>query len=120
MIKAVSVGKCRFKKKKPLFLLELILHKTCNFRRLRGVKSEDSKYQLDLDSLQVTEQSLDVDVLNSAANVKFKLTLTALVEDTFRILIDEVAPLHPRFRLEQALDGEPELARYNRSNKFVQ
>lgn len=87
------------------------MHKTCNFRRLRAVKPEDSKYQLDLESLQVTEQSLDVDLLNTAENVKFKLTLTALAEDTFRILIDEVAPLHPRFRVDQALDGEPELAR---------
>lgn len=59
----------------------------------------------------MTEQFLDVDLLNTAANVKFELTLTALAEDTFRILIDEAAPLHPRFRVEQALDGEPELAR---------
>lgn len=80
-------------------------------RRLRGIKPDGSKYKLDLDSLQITDSSLDVNLINTANDAKFKLTLTALVEDTFRILIDEINPIHPRYRVEQSLDGEPQAVR---------
>lgn len=35
------------------------------------------------------------------------MRLSALVDGTFRVEIDEVDPLYPRYRTQLALDGEP-------------
>lgn len=78
------------------------------FRRLRNIKPGESKYQLLLDTLKVSEQSLEATLVNTEANANFKFILTALVDNSFRIVADEVKPLYPRYRVEQSLAGEPQ------------
>lgn len=80
------------------------------FRRLRSVKPEETKYELNLNSLQVNENSVETELLNVVQNAKFKLTLTALAGDAFRVFIEEVDPLHPRYVVQESLAGELELA----------
>lgn len=79
------------------------------FRRLRNIKPEGTKYQLDLDNIQISEHSLEATLINTQANVNFKFTLTALVDNSFRIIVDEVSPLYSRYRVEESLAGEPKV-----------
>lgn len=81
------------------------------FRRLRGVKAGESKYELNFDSLQLSEHSVEADLINAEAGVKFKFLLSAIVGNTFRIFVDENSSLHKRYRVEGVLDGEPQVAR---------
>ncbi|KAF2893060.1 hypothetical protein ILUMI_13106 [Ignelater luminosus] len=89
--------------------------KTCEqssfCRRLRGVKPGESKYELNLGSLQVSDTTIEAELVNKEADVTFKFVLTALVDNTFRVVVDEVKPLHPRYKVEGALDGEPQVSK---------
>lgn len=80
------------------------------YRRLRSIKAEDQKYHLNLDSLQVNDHSLEVELNNANAEAKFKLIFTALDGDTFRVFIDEVNPLFPRYVVRESLAAEPQIA----------
>ncbi|KAJ8979097.1 hypothetical protein NQ317_019626 [Molorchus minor] len=68
-------------------------------RRLRGVKPDECKYELDLESLQATENSLDAKLINIEAGAEFKFSLTAIAGGIFRIQVDETNPLHPRLEV---------------------
>lgn len=74
------------------------------------MKSDEQRYRLNFDSLQVNENSLEAELVNIKADTKFKLSLTALEGDTFRVFIDEVNPLFPRYVVHESLAGEPQIA----------
>lgn len=80
-------------------------------RRLRGQQSGASKYELDLSTLQLTEHSVEANLINTDAGVTLKFSLIALEDSTFRIYADEIRPLHPRYKVEGALNGEPQVSR---------
>lgn len=80
-------------------------------RRLRGQQSGASKYELDLSTLQLTEHSVDANLINTDTGVTLKFSLIALEDSTFRIYADEIRPLHPRYKVEGALNGEPQVSR---------
>lgn len=80
-------------------------------RRLRGKEPENTKYALNLDTLQISDHSVDSELVNTEAGATFKFSLIALAGSTFRILVDEIKPLHPRYRVEGILDGEPQVAK---------
>lgn len=86
-------------------------------RRLRSISPENTKYTLDLNTLQVSDSYLDINLLNAGNNVKFKLTLTTLAGDMFRLIVDEINPLHPRYRVQGALKDEPQVARLEVLNR---
>lgn len=80
-----------------------------NFRRCRNIKPDNSPYVLNLASLQVSESEIDVELVNlEAKDAKFKLTLTSLVGNTFRIFANEISPLHPRHVNDIALEKPPQ------------
>ncbi|CAG9763272.1 unnamed protein product [Ceutorhynchus assimilis] len=88
--------------------------KTCEqssfCRRLRKYEPGNSVYHLDLSSLQVNENSIEASLVNSevpAANLK--LHLQAVVGNIFRVTVDEVNGLHPRYKPQFALNGEPQV-----------
>lgn len=58
----------------------------------------------------MNEHSLEAELVNTKVEAKFKLTLTALEGDTFRVFIDEVNPLFPRYVVHESLVGEPQIA----------
>lgn len=107
-----------------LFLLGLVLSatavdknnfKTCEqssfCRRLRGINEGDSKYVLDLESLQVNDDSVEAKLINTEANIPFKFLLTAISGNIFRLQVDEANPLYPRYRPQNALKGEPQVTK---------
>ncbi|XP_035450853.2 neutral alpha-glucosidase AB isoform X1 [Spodoptera frugiperda] len=92
--------------------------KTCDqsgfCKRLRGFKPEKSEYSLNLDTVLVHGNvlSAEVDTVDTTAQERkvlwhYAMRLSALVDGTFRVEIDEVDPLYPRYRTQLALDGEP-------------
>lgn len=80
-------------------------------RRLRGIKEGGSKYTLDLETLQAGDDSVEAKLINTEADVPFKLSLTAISGDIFRLQIDEANPLYPRYRPRNALKGEPQVTK---------
>ncbi|XP_030378135.1 neutral alpha-glucosidase AB [Scaptodrosophila lebanonensis] len=89
--------------------------KTCEqssfCKRSRKVQSSGSKYALVEGSLNTYSDSLTAELVNKENNHKFSLKLEALVGSSFRLQIDEKEPLRPRYRVEHALKGQPELGR---------
>ncbi|KAG5872523.1 hypothetical protein JTB14_004397 [Gonioctena quinquepunctata] len=89
--------------------------KTCDqssfCRRLRNVKPDDSKYELDLSSLQVSEHTIEAKLKNLDAGAEFKFSLTAISGNIFRLQVDETNPLYPRYRPQYALNREPQVSK---------
>ncbi|CAG9861083.1 unnamed protein product [Phyllotreta striolata] len=87
--------------------------KTCEqssfCRRLRGMTAGESKYKLDLNSLQISDNSIEANLLNG--DVKLKFTLTAINGNIFRIQVDEANPLYKRYKPQFALKGEPQVSK---------
>ncbi|XP_050680339.1 neutral alpha-glucosidase AB [Leptidea sinapis] len=92
--------------------------KTCEqsgfCKRLRNLKPEKSQYSLNLDSVFVHGNVLSAEVItvnhdteNKNVLWHYALKLSALVDGTFRVEIDEAEPLYPRYRTQLSLDGEP-------------
>lgn len=81
------------------------------YRRLRGLTNNELRYKLDLNTLQVTEHSVEADLINTENNVILKFTLNAIAGNTFRVLVDEKEPLYPRYKVTVAFQKEPQLAR---------
>lgn len=75
------------------------------------MKPDVPKYFLNLESLEVSDHSIKADLVNTEANVNLQFILTTLEDNTFRVLVDEYKPLHPRYHVEGALDGEPQVAK---------
>lgn len=68
-------------------------------------------YVLNLDTLHVSDNAIEADLKNTDAEADFRFTLTSLAGNIFRVLIDEVKPLHPRYQVQGALNGEPQVAK---------
>ncbi|XP_068624304.1 neutral alpha-glucosidase AB [Battus philenor] len=92
--------------------------KTCEqsgfCKRLRPFKPEKSQYTLNLDTVIVHGNVLSAEVTTVKTEAEKKITLwhyalrlSALVDGTFRIELDEAEPLYPRYRTQLALNGEP-------------
>ncbi|XP_072933966.1 neutral alpha-glucosidase AB [Epargyreus clarus] len=92
--------------------------KTCEqsgfCKRLRPLKPEKSQYVLNLDTVIVHGNSLSAEVVTVDQESEKKpvlwhyaLKLSALVDGTFHVELDEADPLYPRYRTQKALDGEP-------------
>ena len=61
--------------------------------------------------MKILDNSVEAELVNAEAAVKLQFSLFAVAGDIFRVTVDEVKPLHPRYRVEGGLDGEPRLAR---------
>nr|CAD7567836.1 unnamed protein product [Timema californicum] len=80
-------------------------------RRCRGVEPGKSPYELQLNTLRVEDSSVEAILINTNNLVQFKFQLFALLDATFRMKINELAPLKPRYEVQYALVGEPSLAK---------
>lgn len=82
------------------------------YRRLREAKSETAKYVLNLETLAVSDNFVEAELKNTEVDVTFELVLTSLSKSIFRVFINEIKPLHPRYEVEGALATEPQVAKY--------
>lgn len=106
MNKAVFVGELTVQLALQIYL------QISNFRRLRNIKDSETKYELNLNSFQVSENGIEVELLNNKVkDHSFKLSLTAIKGNIFRLQVDEVNALHNRYRPQYALNGDPQVAK---------
>lgn len=75
------------------------------YRRCRKVQPGNSQFQLVPGTLNSYSNSITADVINNENNHLFALKLEALKDNTFHLLVDEKAPLRPRYRVTDALKG---------------
>lgn len=73
--------------------------------RIRYRESADL-FKLDVQSLNIKDTSVEVNLVNNTNNNQLTFVLTALADETFRVEIDD--PDYPRYRVKDALDGAPE------------
>lgn len=66
-----------------------------------------SSFELQLDSLQVSESQVVGDLVNADNGVHFRLVLTALTDARWRLEVDEARPTFNRYRPQVSLQGEP-------------
>lgn len=88
--------------------------KTCSqsgfCQRCRGLKGGETPFVLDPATLHLSPTAVESLLVNTHNGVKFKLELFGLVDNTFRIKINEAFPLKPRFEVPLVLVSEPEQA----------
>ncbi|CRL04690.1 CLUMA_CG017754, isoform A [Clunio marinus] len=86
------------------------LFKTCGqssfCRRCRNV-SGPSNYVFVQGTLAVDKNSATVEIQNTQNFHIFTLKISGLMDNTFRVEMDEKSPLSPRFRVTEALQQEP-------------
>lgn len=94
-----------------LFYLYYTLFLICFIccRRCRRVQPGRSSYELQLDTLSnVDSSSVTAELINADNGVRFQMLLAVLKDNTFRLQIDEVVPLRPRYRDIYSLEKDPE------------
>nr|ALX00045.1 neutral alpha-glucosidase ab-like protein [Melanoplus sanguinipes] len=80
-------------------------------KRCRAVEPDKSVYILHLNTLRVEDSVVSAKIQNTQNLVEFKFELYALSGATFRMKINELSPLKPRYEVEHVLAGEPQLER---------
>ncbi|XP_053553897.1 neutral alpha-glucosidase C isoform X2 [Bombina bombina] len=85
--------------------------KTCNqiefYRRQKLLQPGQSLYQAQLDTLTIDENSATFQILHQATKVPLQVCIIALEGDIFRIKINEVSPLKPRYEVADVLVRKP-------------
>ncbi|XP_049774510.1 neutral alpha-glucosidase AB [Schistocerca cancellata] len=80
-------------------------------KRCRAVEPDKSVYVLHLNTLKIEDSVVSAEIQNTQNLVKFKFELFSLSDATFRMKINELSPLKPRYEVEHVLVGEPQLER---------
>ena len=82
---------------------------TFSYSRNRKQSAGETPYRVDPSSVRNLEEfGCQMEVVSSLTDKRLTMDVTALEGNMFRIRIDEKDPLQPRYRVEGALDGEPE------------
>lgn len=86
--------------------------KTCSqsgfCKRNRAMSTNQSPYELLTDTVSVKPTSVEAHLVNRKNGVLFKFIISALVDNTLRLQVEELNPLRPRYHPTEALAGEPE------------
>ena len=86
----------------------------CYFsRRQRATQLGNSPWEILLDSLNSTINSLQVQVISSRSQARLQLHLIALADSTLHLQLDEINPIKLRYRAQDSLSGSPQLSRYS-------
>uniref|UniRef100_UPI00398F29BD neutral alpha-glucosidase AB-like n=1 Tax=Pristiophorus japonicus TaxID=55135 RepID=UPI00398F29BD len=85
--------------------------KTCEqsafCKRQRNVKAENSPYRALLNSLEVTEKSIKLQLINEVNKVPLLLEVYGLQGNMTRIKINELNPVKPRYEVQDVLIHDP-------------
>lgn len=82
------------------------------FRRQRATQPGNSPWEVLLDSLNSTINSLQVQVINTRTQARLQLELIALADSTLHLQLDELNPIRLRYRARESLTGSPQLSRF--------
>eukprot|EP00117_Sycon_ciliatum_P017449 scpid32873/ scgid16435/ Neutral alpha-glucosidase AB; Alpha-glucosidase 2; Glucosidase II subunit alpha len=86
--------------------------KTCSessfCKRNRDLEPKDSRFHVVPGTINIGSDRVTFELLNDEAS--FVGEVITLVDNTARLMINEKAPLHPRYVVKDSLDGEPKTA----------
>ena len=86
-------------------------------RRNRGLSpGEESSYYVDPASVRIEESGCKMDLLNRETNVALTVEIYSLVDNGFRLKMNEKTPIRKRYEVEGSLVKEPEMERCVRGN----
>lgn len=95
--------------------------KTCDessfCKRQRSLRPGLSPYRALLDSLQLGPDGLTVQLVHEVTKVVLVLELQGLQKNMTRFRLDELQPLHPRYRVSDVLVADPAPARLSVSGR---
>ncbi|ESO91975.1 hypothetical protein LOTGIDRAFT_217135 [Lottia gigantea] len=97
--------------------------KTCEqssfCKRQRAYQPAQSPYVALEDSLKITSNTIDIQLLNKDNNVRFLLTIFGLQDNMFRIKMNELSPIKERYEIPvgDALKEEPAQQKINFAGK---
>ncbi|XP_074861552.1 neutral alpha-glucosidase AB isoform X2 [Carettochelys insculpta] len=94
-----------------VFAVDRSNFKTCDqssfCKRQRSIKPGSSPYRALLESLQLTQDSMKLQLVNEVTKVPLLLELYGLQGNTTRIKINELSPLRPRYEVPDVLARDP-------------
>jgi alpha 1,3-glucosidase len=67
-------------------------------------------YELLLNTVTHNDSTLYVELYNKDTGIFYKVELTSLKNDLFRLHINEKSPLYPRYEVEYALQNHPQVS----------
>ena len=80
-------------------------------RRQRATQPGHSPWELILDSLNATINSLQVQVIKTRSLARLQLQLVAMADSTLHLQLDELNPIRARYRVQDSLaPGNQKLA----------
>uniref|UniRef100_A0A1B0AK62 Glucosidase II subunit alpha n=1 Tax=Glossina pallidipes TaxID=7398 RepID=A0A1B0AK62_GLOPL len=77
-------------------------------RRCRKIAPGNSKFALVPGSMNTYSNAITVDLINKDTQHLYVVKLEALVNNSYRLIIDEKTPLRPRYKVTHALVAEPQ------------
>ena len=80
-------------------------------RRCRKVEPGKTSYELLPNTVAHNESTLYIELYNKDTGIYYKVQVTALKDNLFRLHINEKSPIHPRYEVEYALQNHPALAK---------
>jgi alpha 1,3-glucosidase len=69
-----------------------------------------STFKLEMETVTASPTRVESVLVNTDTDVRFRMELVGLKDNTFRVRVREAFPLVPRFEVPHVLDGEPEQA----------
>ncbi|XP_067414242.1 neutral alpha-glucosidase C [Emydura macquarii macquarii] len=95
--------------------------KNCNhiafYRRQKLLNPRKSLYQALLDSVTLCNDSVKLQIINEKTKVPLLVEIYAIESNIFRLKINEVSPLKPRYEVPDVLVKEPSTQRLSLSRK---
>ena len=63
---------------------------------------------MDTETVTVSAASVEAVLVNADNDVRFRMDITGVRDETFRVRVREAYPKVPRFEVPHVLDGDPE------------
>ena len=73
-----------------------------------------------MDTVTASATALEAVLLNTDNDVRFRMDISGVADETFRVRIREAYPKVPRFEVPHVLDGDPEQAQVEVKDRCVQ
>ena len=78
-----------------------------------------SPFKVDTETVTVSAASVEAVLVNADNDVRFRMDIAGVRDETFRVRVREAYPKVPRFEVPHVLDGDPEQAQVEVVDRYV-
>ena len=78
-----------------------------------------SPFKVDTETVTVSAASVEAVLVNADNDVRFRMDIAGVRDETFRVRVREAFPKVPRFEVPHVLDGDPEQAQVEVVDRYV-